>query len=98
MTTTIDHFLWNESVSNQISDAGVVHSIDNNSDHSPVYCVIKVAHNKVTDTPVVAGASRPNWKAANTEEKEAFKQRFGDKCIRINLSTIEVEFRRDIDS
>ena len=85
MTSTIDHFFWNESLSNQILDAGVVHSIDNSSDHSPVYCVIKVEHNKVADTPGVARASRPNWRAASTVEKEAFKQALSDNLYELEI-------------
>ena len=93
VTATIDHFFWNESLSSQIIDAGVVHSIDNSSDHSPVYCVIKVSHNQVTDTPAVAGACRPNWKAASTEEKGVFKQALGDKLSELKIPDSVVSCR-----
>ena len=39
--STIDHFFWNEGLENKVIDAGVVHTPDNLSDHSPVYCVLR---------------------------------------------------------
>ena len=40
-TATLDYFMWNSSLDNQISDAGVIHSPDNISDHEVIYCVVK---------------------------------------------------------
>ena len=37
----MDHFFWNESFDNSVTNAGVVHSVDNLSDHSPVYCCLR---------------------------------------------------------
>ena len=64
-------------------DAGALHSANNSSDHSPVYCVIKAEHNQVTDTPITAEVSRPNWRAASIEEKEAFKTNLNDKLFQL---------------
>merc|ERR1711947_54977 len=55
------------------------------SDHSPVYCVIKVVHNQITDTPKDAEVSKPNWRAASTEEKEAFKTNLSDKLSQLKI-------------
>ena len=46
--STLDHFFWNENLSSSIVDAGVLHSPDNGSDHSPIYCVLK-GHNVQKD-------------------------------------------------
>ena len=40
-SSTIDHLFWSENMCDLVSDAGVIHSVDNPSDHSPVYCVIE---------------------------------------------------------
>ena len=40
--STLDHFFWNEEFSLIVQDAGVVQSPDNNSDNSPIYCVVRV--------------------------------------------------------
>ena len=42
-THTLDHFIWNRNFSNKISEAGVYHSPNNTSDHSPIYCDIEQA-------------------------------------------------------
>ena len=34
--STIDHFFWNEGLDEKIKDGGVIHMIDNNSDHSVI--------------------------------------------------------------
>ena len=39
--STIDHLFWSDNICDLVVDAGVIHSVDNPSDHSPVYCVIK---------------------------------------------------------
>ena len=38
----IDHFLWNQGLIKYIEDCGVLHLLENNSDHEPIYCVIDV--------------------------------------------------------
>ena len=35
---TLDHFLWGEAAEETIVDAGVIHHVDNDSDHSPIFC------------------------------------------------------------
>ena len=47
--STIDHVIWNEQLSNQISDAGVTHSITNTSDHSPIFCDLKLSISSADD-------------------------------------------------
>ena len=47
--STIDHFLLNDALLNVILDAGVIHDIDNLSDHSPIYCQFDVDNVKVNE-------------------------------------------------
>lgn len=47
----IDHYFWNENLSNLVSDAGVLHLPDNLSDHCPIYCTIEVKDSLKINTP-----------------------------------------------
>ena len=38
--STVDHFFWPDTLSDVVLEAGVIHSVDNPSDHSPIYCVL----------------------------------------------------------
>ena len=38
-TSLLDHFFWDFEFSSLVRDSGVLHLPDNNSDHSPVYCI-----------------------------------------------------------
>ena len=41
-TSTLDHFLWNQTANSSITDAGVIHLPENMSDHCPVFCNISI--------------------------------------------------------
>ena len=43
-SSIIDHFVGNSSVYNAATEAGVVHSGDNPSNHSPIYLKIRLGH------------------------------------------------------
>ena len=47
-TSTIDYILWNEHFCKNLLNAGVLHSPDNKSDHSPIYCDINDTCNNAT--------------------------------------------------
>jgi hypothetical protein len=36
--STIDHFFWNQQLSDKFLDSGVIYHPSNLSDHSPIYC------------------------------------------------------------
>ena len=55
----IDHFFWNSSFDNKISDAGVLHLTDNMSDHEVIYCVINTSGFDKVSTEE-RGAKQPN--------------------------------------
>ena len=41
-TSLIDHFFWNTTINDKISECGVVHLVDNLSDPNPIYCKLEV--------------------------------------------------------
>ena len=107
-TSTIDHFFWNEELSEQVYDAGVIHSADNSSDHSPVYCVIKVKPDQLIESNPASGIQKPSWKRASQNEKEDFKQSLGIKLGQLEIPEsvmtcrdvhcVDIDHQNDIDS
>ena len=72
--STIDHFFWNSASNSSIIDAGVLHLIDNLSDHSPVFCKIKTQlAQKITSSPSLKQQSTtPCWKKATEVQKQEY--------------------------
>ena len=63
--STVDHFFWPDTLNDAVVEAGVIHSVDNPSDHSPIYCVLdhfKLKQNKVD---AVKLQPKPSWKRAS---------------------------------
>ena len=83
--STLDHFFWDEELSNQIVDAGVLHSPDNNSDHSAIYCVVKLQPEKLKNSSRTAGLKKPSWPRSSLDDKINFKTFLDD---RLNLLDI----------
>ena len=48
---TLDHILTLKRSSETIIDAGVIHLMENMSDHAPIYCVIKCNNNIAMNDP-----------------------------------------------
>ena len=83
-THTLDHFLWSEGTDNNIIDAGVLHLVENESDHCPIFCIISIP--RITPTkqkPHQYLGQKPSWKKASNEEKETFKGTLADKLQHI---------------
>ena len=72
--------MWNVSLGELVSDSGVLHLLDNTSDHLPIYCNITV-EDVVENLPSsqVKSAPKPSWKLASSTEKESFKSILCDK-------------------
>ena len=67
-TSTIDHFLLLNRDRNKVIDAGVVHNIDNLSDHEPIYLKLSInadIERETSSDPILK--SRPKWKLATTD-------------------------------
>ena len=67
-------FFWNSGLDSCVEDAGVLHSPDNRSDHSPIFCVI---NNSAIDQEVTLTKRchnpRPSWKRSNQEQKSDYR-------------------------
>ena len=84
-TSILDHFFWNETLNLGVLDAGVIHSHENKSDHSPIYCVIdtKVIEQEKSDE--VPRKPKPSWKRASDVEKAGFKESLEDKLSLLDI-------------
>ena len=59
---TLDHFLWGEGAEHEIVDAGVIHHVDNESDHSPIYCNVEILDDYRSIPKQATSANpRPSW-------------------------------------
>ena len=85
-TSTIDHFFWNEHLSNHITDADAMHLPDNTSDHCPIYCMINLG--KIAECKMKSSEHRPripSWKMANEEDKLNYVNELGTKLNAIDI-------------
>lgn len=71
-TSTLDHFFWSESISDNVSYADVMHIPENTSDHSPIYCIIdtgSLIHKRRVDTKA---QPKPSWKKASEIQRQSY--------------------------
>ena len=85
-TSTIDHFMLSENVANAVVDAGVLHLVDNFSDHCPVYCQIPISCFSLLPTKSVNYSPKPSWVKASEEDKSRFHAN-----LDASLNNIQVE-------
>ena len=77
--STIDHFCWNEEFDNCIAECGVLHSADNMSDHSPIYCVIDIDQIETCFSQPSVGKEKPSWRKAEPDQKLKYSVELGNK-------------------
>lgn len=95
-TSTLDHFFWNKEFSDQVLDAGVVYSPDNASDHSPIFCVVKIKPNQLLGEDVLpVGKKKPCWEKANPDQKKGFNDSLDSKLKLISVPD-SVAFCKDV--
>jgi len=84
--STIDHFAANPRTVKAVTEANVIHSGSNLSDHSPIYCKINVGQ---LDAKIEKEVLRkvPSYKRANFDERELFKQSTKHNLSNINIPT-----------
>ena len=83
--STVDNYFWTDTPSDAVVEAGVIHSVDNPSDHSPIYCILdnyKLKQNKVE---VFKSAPKPSRKRASEEQKNNFKSKVDNKLASIYI-------------
>ena len=87
-TSLIDHFFWNNTFSELVTDAGVMHVPENMSDHSPIFCKIKtptISMNKEEKSQCPKDIL-PSWRNASEEQREMYTMVLNRKLRQVNLS------------
>ena len=72
--SVLDHFFWSDRLGTSVTDAGVIHALDNKSDHSPIYCSVMLplhASQQVLGT--APHKPRPCWSKATQVQKNSYK-------------------------
>ena len=87
----IDHFFWSENLNDGVEEAGVIHHIDNTSDHNPIFCVLE----SLDITEEVAEAQKakpkPSWKKATSEDKTRYSDQLINKLEEIEIPKSVIE-------
>ena len=79
---TIDHFFWNEAMNDLVEDAGVLHLVDNQSDHCPIYCVLNTAGFETVSQKRKISPPKPSWKKATQQQKDKFKTNLEEQLLK----------------
>ena len=87
ITSILDHFFISEQLAGTIQSAGVIHHIENSSDHEPVYCVLSSFDLSSTSIQVAAPKSHPSYKNASQEEKNLHELTLNRKLEAIMVPT-----------
>ena len=82
----IDHFFWNSAASDIILESGILHLLDNISDHNPIYCkmVLKMKNNS-NEGNFRINKSKPCWKNAAQDERQFFYSILSDDLKSIDI-------------
>jgi hypothetical protein len=82
--STIDHFVTSQRVYSVISEAGVIHSGENTSNHSAIYAKLRVGELDFSlETP--SPTPRVSWNKANTDAQDKYKTVLSEKLNTIPL-------------
>ena len=89
-SSVIDHFMLDGNTADCVADAGVLHLVNNFSDHCPIYCQVPISSFAVLPTKAVNYCPRPSWSKASEEERTRFitglkeslcELEFEDSCL-----------------
>ena len=71
-SSTIDHFVGNIATYNSVTEAGVIHSGENPSNHSPIFMKIRLGQLNLK-TEKVQGLRRINWSKSSEESRNLYQ-------------------------
>ena len=94
-TSVIDHFFFSRKLFDQVIDAGTIHSVENRSDHSPVYCVLNSLNIELDISVPVRPPPKPSWKRASPEDKVVYRDNL-DNLLRFIEIPNSVKSCRDV--
>ena len=80
----VDHFVGTKTVFEAVTEADVLHSSDNLSDHSPIFCKLKVGNLDVS-LENEKKKSVPSWKKSKENEKEAWSLDITERLNKLQM-------------
>ena len=82
--STLDHFVTSQRIFRAISEAGVIHSGDNPSNHSPIFLKVKVGQLDLSmESP--SPPARVRWCKANSDAQAKYKTCLSDRLRSLAL-------------
>ena len=81
-TSTIDHFVGNAALFNKVVEAGVIHSGENPSNHSPIFTKIDLGDVDIS-MEKSEGSRRVNWSKSSSEARNRYKELVTEKLAQI---------------
>ena len=86
-THAVDHILALKREKEQVVDAGVLHLVENMSDHEPIYAVIKADHqkDKKSNGDDVDISLKPKWKDATADQKLEYNDVLFRKLMSLDI-------------
>ena len=72
--SAIDHFFWNDIMSNNVLEASVIHLAENTSDHHPIYCTIHFCNLSWIKKPKEIRNTKPSWKRVTGGQRNNFNK------------------------
>ena len=83
-TSVLDHFASNNALFNSITEAGVIHSGDNPSNHSPIYVKLQL-HGIDPTIEKTAHDKRVKWNKATEDAKAKYKETVVEKLANVTV-------------
>ena len=85
-TSILDHFFWIDAKTAHIIDSGVIHSIENTSDHCPIYLKLEIP--KISHVPRKDESDArplPRWNMATDEQKQRYMREVDRRLQQIGI-------------
>ena len=81
-TSTIDHFVGNAAMYNIVVEAGVIHSGDNPSNHSPIFTKIALDNVDIS-MEMTEGTRRVNWSMSSSEARTKYQETLTNRLTQL---------------
>ena len=77
-SSIIDHFIGNRRLFNAVQEANVLNSVDNHSNHLPIYCKF-IVNQLNLNTEERVFTAKPSWDKATPEQRELYRVSLDEK-------------------
>ena len=92
-SNVINHFMWNENLKPIISDAGVLHSAENRSDHKAIFTTLRIQTKVTQDKSKKKSSMKTSWKKTSNKGKQNFQRSLESSFNRLEIPTSLISCR-----